>query len=393
MKRTVICFAAFLVCGLFIAGFAATHVQYQQYGNWDTLGTGSMNLSAFVYRDVNRNGKYDLPDAPMSGVVVGITNAQEITYYAFSNENGFANFESTRKSEENAPLKEPGRYQFTVHPPPGWRISSGNRQQQAELIRVSGSPSGLGLNKMMKPVGLIQPLYIAGSLPCCAPYSLFIRPEGQAERPVEVSADGLFRLSVKAGTYHLRNGDSSRTVTVKEYPLHIGTFDSATAPLPSQDQPLVVRFDDVTAEGLRKIPNGYAGLDWFNLNAMNRYFGGNTVGYVNSALSGNTIAYTSSGHPAEISASQPFAVHEMYLAVAWPEAEGEIATVTFYRDEQKIREDKLQLTSFGPLRYRPMIANVTRMRLSTQHYWQIVLDDITVAPVPTLSKTEPLETH
>ncbi len=77
----------------------------------------------------------------------------------------------------------------------------------------------------------------------------------------------------------------------------------------------------MTARGLRKIPSGYAKLNWFNLNVVARDFHGGSEGYVNGNTSGDHSCYTSSGHPAEIWSDQPFGFHSMMLGGAWLTAE------------------------------------------------------------------------
>ncbi|TIO78968.1 MAG: hypothetical protein E5Y00_13045, partial [Mesorhizobium sp.] len=135
----------------------------------------------------------------------------------------------------------------------------------------------------------------------------------------------------------------------------------------------------ITTRGLSKIPSGYAGLDWYNLNAMSRDHTRNSEGYVNGNVSGAYIAYTSSGHPAEFGRAAPFGFHSVMLSAAWLRSEGESALVESWLGDELIARDEVTLSALAPVQYAPMLKAVTRVRLSTKHHWQMVLDDLVLA--------------
>ncbi|TIU88373.1 MAG: hypothetical protein E5W03_06245, partial [Mesorhizobium sp.] len=54
-----------MVCGTARAGDAS---DYYPRRTWDAFAGGHMNTSLLVFRDLNRNGVYDLGDRPMSRV-------------------------------------------------------------------------------------------------------------------------------------------------------------------------------------------------------------------------------------------------------------------------------------------------------------------------------------
>jgi hypothetical protein len=132
----------------------------------------------------------------------------------------------------------------------------------------------------------------------------------------------------------------------------------------------------VTSRSLRKIPAGHAGLAWRNLNAMARDFTKDSQGYVNGNVSGDHVLYTSSGLPAEFSCERPFGFHSVMLSAAWLASEGEVALIESWLGEQLIASDEVTLSALTPLHYAPMLKAVTRVRLSTKHYWQMVVDDL-----------------
>ncbi|WP_292143123.1 hypothetical protein [Mesorhizobium sp.] len=138
----------------------------------------------------------------------------------------------------------------------------------------------------------------------------------------------------------------------------------------------VIGFDDVTTRGLRKLPTGHAGLSWRNLNAMAGDHTKNSEGYVNGNVSGDHIAYTSSGHAAEFGRHQPFGLHSMMLTAAWLASEGETALIESWLGEVPVARDEITLSALAPCHYAPMLKAVTRVRLSTKHHWQLVVDDL-----------------
>jgi hypothetical protein len=76
-------------------------------------------------------------------------------------------------------------------------------------------------------------------------------------------------------------------------------------------------FDDGLAD-LTAIPNGYAGLSWNNLYALNgtTYFG-NPSGYFDGRVSGDFVAYNGFGSPASFGLEPSFTVNSFYLTAAW----------------------------------------------------------------------------
>ena len=139
-----------------------------------------------------------------------------------------------------------------------------------------------------------------------------------------------------------------------------------------------IDFNDVTPRGLRKIPSGYAGLNWFNLNAISRDFQGGNEGYVNGNTSGDHMCYTSSGHPGELWSDRPFGFHSVMLSSAWLRSEGEICIVESWRSDELVARDEIAVSALTPVHYAPMLRGITRIRFASKHYWQIAIDDLAI---------------
>ena len=64
------------------------------------------------------------------------------------------------------------------------------------------------------------------------------------------------------------------------------------------------------------------------------------------------------------------------LSLAWLMSEGEIATIESWLGDTLIASDLVAVSALGPVHYAPMLKAVTRIRLSSKRYWQLVVDDM-----------------
>lgn len=339
--------------------------------DWAGIAPKSLNLSAFVFNDCNRNGVYDLGDRAMASILVGLAREGVGVAMEPSNANGFANFPA-QLGKADAPINQAGTYAFRVVPPPGWSLTSGLIEQVSIAAEIPGSPAGLGLDQMPRPFGLARDLFIHGWYAGAGTGRLELLRNGQPFLGGELNSGDDFYFKVSAGSYTLSDGISRRDLTLIDEPVDLGMFDTTNVSAPVR----LVDFDDVSDIGLVKIPSGYGGLDWFNLNAIRRDFINSAQGLVNGVTSGSFSAYTSSGLPAEISRRQPFTLAGMNLSAAWRESEGETAIVQLFAGERLIRTDRISVSMLGPVRYAPNVSGITRIRLSTAHAWQLVIDDL-----------------
>jgi hypothetical protein len=352
---------------------------YDWVGDWARNDTrGGINLSTFIFMDIDRDGDYTAADKPMAGIITELYRGDEKIAQAYSNSNGWCNFRLSR-FEQDAVIREEGAYQFRVAVPKGWRISSNNAQQPLVIKPVYGSIGGMGAERMPDPIGLMPILSVQGQVSNGkAGQAVYLRDAVTGAEWQAALDDALhfYFEDVPAAEYSLHYASRVLPVSVSRFPLHLGDV-SADRAISAPNQ--IAHFDDIEGGGLRKVPHGYAGVRWFNLNAMRKGFTANSVGYINGTISRDFHAYTSSGHPARIYADAPFALHEMAVSVAWCDAHGETMEVVFYEGEKQVGSDSILLSCLAPVIYRPERENITAIDLRTKHYWQAVLDDVALS--------------
>jgi hypothetical protein len=339
--------------------------------------SGRRKYSSFVYFDVDRDGVYGLTDRPMGGIVVRLRAGDRHKATARTNVNGFANFSAAIKRK--AYINRPGEYEFAVSVPPGWIATSKNDVQSRRFKAVPGSPAGLDAEEMVRPVGIAPERFVRGVLPAGLAASAVIRAGDKEVAAHEVSGAFLVKVPEGADGMTLRGEGLDRPIPLGAYPVELGRFDARRVRPATGKQPMTIGFDDATTRALLKVPCGYAGLNWFNLNIIRRDFEGNYQGYVNCNTSSEHSVYTSSGHPAEFWSDAPFDFVGAMLSVAWLNGEGETGIIECFRGETLALRDEVKLSALTPVHYLPMIADVTRVRLSTLHYWQMIMDDLTIA--------------
>ena len=347
--------------------------------NWSSR-PGKLNYSSFVYFDVDRDGGYGLGDRPMGGIVARLSGAKGHILTARTNGNGFANFTMCAKAR-HAHISEARSYDFTISIPPGWVCTSGNEVQSKEFILIDGAPAGIGSAEMVRPVGLAPIRFLSGRTAAgtAATISVF-GSDGIVAREA-VAPDTPFRIDIPDGaeTVVVDGPGFGRRLTLSPYPTHLGTLSAQRTPIDADVVLETIDFNGVTPRGLRKIPSGYAGLNWFNLNALSRDFTGGSEGYVNGNVSGDHVCYTSSGHPGELWSERPFGFHSVMISAAWLRSEGETARIESWRGDVLVAVDEIAVSALTPIHYAPMLKDVTRIRFSSKHCWQLALDDLVLA--------------
>ncbi|CCV15061.1 hypothetical protein [Mesorhizobium sp. STM 4661] len=349
---------------------------YAVRADWRPSTTTTLNYSSFVYMDVDGDGKYGLADRPMAGIVVRLFDGQgAFMAAARSNGGGFANFKMSA-TRRRAAIRSPGTYRFSVSVPPGWRASSANQDQSLRLSDAPASLVGLVGESLPKPVGLVPGRRLTGRMSAGIETTLSVTGSGQIleSRMLAPGVPFRFDLADRADEVVISGGGLDRRLVLSSYPTDLGLLSPGSI---APDAALhTIGFDDVTTLGLRKVASGHSGLDWRNLNAMSRDHVKDSEGYVNGNISGAHIAYTSSGHPAEFGRERPFGFHSAMLTAAWLMSEGETAVIESWLGKQQIAGDEIVLSALTPVHYAPMLKSVTRVRLSTKHHWQLVLDDL-----------------
>ena len=339
----------------------------------------SLNHSSFVYFDLDRDGRFGLGDRPMGGVMVRLHDGNgRFAAQARTNRSGFANFPVSTKYRKAA-IHLPGTYRFTVSVPPGWRSSSANHVQSQRFQALPGSPAGLVSEAMLQPVGLFPTRHLSGRVAAAATVSVERSGQVLSVHSLADPAGFRFDLPDDADTIDVVGRGFVRRLTLSPYPTDLGLLSPEIPAIDSNAILQTIGFDDVTPREFRKVPSGYAGFNWFNLNAISRDYLKEAEGYVNGNVSGDHTCYTSSGHPAEFDSEKPFGFHSVLLTAAWLKSEGEIALVESWLGDRLIASDAVTLSALTPVHYAPMLGQVTRVRFSTRHHWQLVLDDLVVA--------------
>lgn len=381
---------SFLISGILVApavavligaAYAGDAETYYPKRSWGSFNNGRMNTSLLVFRDINRNGVYDLGDRPMSHVAVELDKPDGDTIMAWTNVSGFANFRMS-VLQRDLDVVDPGTYAFRVVPPPGLSVTTGNATQASGYAVWPGSPGDMIALETTHPVGLAADLTISGVAPAGSRVSA-TGPGGEVVQ-ADVAADGRFSLAAKPGDWlvEVSAGEDGavqrRTVSVRQAPVVVSAFsgeeERAEEPLPTAH---TVGFDDfMTSSGVFEVPSGYGGLNWYNLVAMHQRFT-DGPGYINTTMSGEFIAYNSSGHPAQVSSDEPFDFDGAYFGAGWNDAEGETLLLTAWRGDERAYEDRVELSSSRPVYFAAGFRRITRLEIRTQHYWQAAIDDFT----------------
>lgn len=347
-----------------------------------------MNMSCFAFRDINRNGEYDLGDRPYAGLKAVLKRSDGKTFDAQSNLSGFTNYKMEYKGRK-AVIKKPGPHTITVEPPKGWVITTGNQVQTSNYRRVEGSPLGMAVDKLFSHVGIAPLLTISGRVDRKSfgveetELTLtYFRPREVAIE-VPLDEDGNFSIEVDRGTWNLvigENGNAiySRQVEVGDYPVFVSELSSDREPLmePVNDMKLeVIRFDDITpSDTLMEIPNGYRGLDWNNWVATHQKFYG-TESHVNAVISSEYMSYTSAGHPSTIASHKPFDFVGVYFTALMEEGEQSDMIVKAWRGDVLVYEDRWRASSAGPTYFDADYVNINRLEFSNEQYWHALIDD------------------
>ncbi len=376
--------------------FAATQISaapdssiekiYAPRSDWSAPRGSKLNISSFIFHDVNRNGEYDVADRPLENVAVLMQDDQGKKALKWSNFNGFANFPMSKNVKEGV-ITRGGRYSFDVQVPPGWSATTDNLRQILKFRELTGSVADIVGDPPFRPVGLVQDLVIHGGI--APPRTgkatdsetvnvIAIDPKGR-EHAVPLDNRGRFSVPASAGNWivELRTGSPASTirrmVEVGNVPVQLSAIRLSERQPEKLSREKILDFENVTPRRLREMPNGIGGLDWWNMVALR-------VGraYANNSVSGDYVAYNSSGHPARISHEKGFDFAGGSFGVAWKRANGEKLHLRGWRGDKLVYEDEIALSNLGPVWFEADYRNITRLDLATEHYWQFVTDDMKI---------------
>jgi hypothetical protein len=347
---------------------------YRKRTDWTEPGGGNAKISAFAFRDLNRNGTYDLEDAPMAAVAFELLGPDNKRVIGRSNINGFCNFKIS------AALKE-GEYAFRALTPPGWELTTQNEVQNTSFQLKPDSRGEMISTIPAAPFGFSQTLTIAGRVdPASRSTVSSTSPSGETSSVI-LNGDGRFLIPTAKGTWVIEAKEGSETKTKRS--VNVGTTPVVLSQMRAgEGEPdigssiLTLGFDDlIVANSVLELPSGYGGLNWRNWVVTHREsYGGE--GYVNNVMSGEYVAYNSSGHPASVFSDKPFDFVGGYFSVAWSDAEGEILLFEGRRGDELVFEDEIELSAISPVYFDANYSSITSLKISALHYWQFVADNI-----------------
>lgn len=364
MRRVLILAACVLLGGLPSYGQEG---DYYPAREWAGPNGGSMNISSFVFRDINDSGTYDLGDRIFANVAVELVTPSGTMDMQRTNIGGYANF-ITSLALTDIEIAEAGSYIFRVVPPPGWVVTTGNGEQTLSISMLLGAPGDMVADHLPVPVGLSPIPEIRGHAEGADAVAA-TGPDGETVPALAMGEDG-YRLPVTPGRWTV----GSREVEVGRVPVVLSREWSDEAAM--NGTAVTVGFDDLfVGDQLMKVPNGYGGLRWENWVATHgRFYEGE--GYMNTLMSGEYVAYTSSGHPTAVAGDEPFDFVGGYFGVAWSGAEGETLHIRAWSGDTLVHDDQFALSAYGPVYFAADYKSITRVEFSTEHYWQAVADDL-----------------
>ena len=373
---------------------------YQKQRRWEVIRPGVANVSHYIYHDINREGNYDLNAKPMMIVAVKMTRPDGSYRIRRSNINGFVNFLNTIIDQSNTEayaqidVQEPGVYTFEVQVPDGWYVTSDNAIQKITYVEAPNTRPGIICLETPTPVGLAQRVIVSGEV--------FKRVDGDLEKVAdqEVIVRAIFenglseKIELKDGQYSFDVGNykgamtlffesdfgnSVRMIDVDIYPINLSATVLGDADRDLQKRAItVVDFEDITVAPIQKVPNGIAGVNWHNLIVCEKKLY-NGEGYNNGCIAGSYVGYNTSGYPVTIELEEGFDFYGAYFSVAWlSSAEGETLSIEVWRDDELVTKEEFTLSALGPFWLDAKWANVTKIVLSTKHYWQFVVDHIKI---------------
>jgi hypothetical protein len=346
---------------------------YAPQGDW-AGAAGQINWSTYTFRDWNGNGVYDFGDTPLAAVATAVARDDIGLAIVASNANGFGNFKTLRGSDE-AVINTAGTYSFAVVVPPGWRLTTGNGTQTIEVADDPESSTGLRLTESITPIGLAPYLTVSGTYGGEAPAHLSLAFDGEEMRGVDVRPGERFRIPAGTAEMTLSDGTTTRAVAIGQSPVDVGVFGAREH---AGLQGRLITFEDLAGYELFKLPNGYQGLNWHDLNLIHRNTTPGSQGYVNGASSGHYTAYTTNTRPGEIDLDSGFDLISIEMSVAWRDAEGQRALIEAWSGDRLVASDSVTLSVLGPVTYAPALVGITRLRITPEHGWQIVIDDLRV---------------
>ncbi|GGZ90797.1 hypothetical protein DC083_01160 [Ignatzschineria ureiclastica] len=370
---------------------------YEDRQNWPAVNPGYANVSHYIFHDLNRNGIYDIGDRPLIQIAVRMTREDGSWAVRRSNLNGFVNFNNSivdphSEVAKKVEVRAPGVYTFEVILPDGWMVTTGNAIQKITYVEKPNTRPGIVCDNVPEPIGLAQILTISGAVLLKGEDGFTRKDDIKAVKitaiapnkekiEIPLNADGEYSFEGYQGQWQLeyRYGSEvqQRIFELQTAPIKVSNvvFGAGSQAVPHKPQKVLVDFENITDRNVQKMPNGVGSLKWRNLNVIHYAFEGE--GYSNGTISGEYVAYNTSGYPVFIEKEEGFDFYGAYFTAAWlNSAQGETLHVEAWRGGELIAKDAFKLSALGPFWLDADYRNITRLVLSTEHYWQFVVDDM-----------------
>ena len=346
---------------------------------------GELNISVFAYRDINRNGSYDIDDRPYAGLLVEMERPAGKNVKAWSNISGFTNFKMSL-NDRRFDVYQAGEHVVSAKPQNGWKVTSHNSAQTVNFIELEQAPVKIIAEHTFEPIGVAPNLTVTGRIKRLKSQqntALFfieaVAPSGEILEVPLVKTDS-FSFVASSGNwlikiYYDKNIQTIRQVSVDQYAVVVSTIDLGQPDVEVQANIQKIGFDDLTSsDTLFEIPNGYKGLNWINWIATHQklYRG---YGYINSTISAEYMAYNSSGHPAVIESEKPFDFVGGFVGAAWEGTAKHDVILRAWHNSKLVYQDKLKVSTAGPVYFNANYSHITKLEVSSPAYWQVVIDD------------------
>jgi hypothetical protein len=337
----------------------------------------SWKVSCYAYRDVNRNGIFDMGDRPYAALPIQMTRPDGSKTTINSNIDGFANFVVRYGDTKNANVFAPGDHEVRSYPPPGWKLTSDNDSQILSMERIDDAPGGMFVAETCVPIGVAPILNIKGGFSApqgaeLGAYNLSISDEQGQVYSIPFDVAGNFEFVGYPGVWTLSFADvegvtqHSQAVRLSDAAVVLSHIDLQHRRTSQTEggEIITLDFDDLTiSDALFEIPSGYGGLNWRNwISVHNRFYQG--AGYVNATVSSEYVAYNSSGTPGVIWSDEPFDFIGVYIGAAWPRGEEKDVVVKAWAGDELIHEDRLRIFRAGPVYFSANYTGITKLDIA-----------------------------
>ena len=347
----------------------------------------SWRFTCYAFRDVNRNGIFDIGDRPFAGLGIEMTRPDGSNISSRSNINGFTPFIVSLNDNEKAAVYNSGIYRIRSKAPNGFTFTSSLDKQSFKFVGQSNARGRLVPTELCLPVGVAPILSIGGRLipdtdTDLSKLQITAILNDKKEFPINHDEGGYYSFIGQEGNWRLEVRTLQQEVVyqrefkVADLPVRLSNIDLSIKPNKKlAGKVSTLSFDDLLlSDTLFEIPSGYGELSWLNWIATHSQFYKGS-GYVNLTTSSEYMAYNSSGMPGQVSSKEPFDFVGTNVGVAWPRGEEEDVIFRAWNDNKLIYEDHISPSDKTPVSFIASYNRITRLEIRSGNYERIVIDD------------------